>query len=68
MHYPDFLAELYSVDHAERIAPEWQRNLEHARAKPAHGFCNVGLAAFRGDRQGRQTDRPRPFRERLEFL
>jgi hypothetical protein len=65
---PDFLGKLHRVDDAERIAPERQRNLEHPGRHPAHRFRNVGLAAFRRDRQRGQTYRPGPFRECLKFL
>ena len=64
---PDFRRELHRVDHAVRIAPERQRNLEHARPHAVHGLGNIGLAALGRDRQGGKTNRPDPIRKRLEF-
>ena len=44
MNHPDFLGQLHGIDHAERIAPVRQRNLEHAD-QAVHGLGDVGLAA-----------------------
>ena len=68
MDHPNVLADLHGVDHPLRITPKWQGNLEHARSHAVHGLSNVGLAALCRDRQGGKTNRPRPFRKRLEFL
>jgi len=68
VHVPDFIGELHRLDHAERIAFKRQSNLEHARPYAMHWLGNVGLAAFGRDCQCGKTDRPSPFRERLEFL
>ena len=68
MDHPHIGAELHGVDHAERIAPERQRDLTYARTQPVHGLGDIGLSSFSGDRQASQADGPRSFRELLELL
>ena len=68
MNDPYVIANSNRVHHAERIALEQERNLEHPGAEPAHGLRNVGLPALGRDRQGGETDRPAPQGKRLEFL
>jgi hypothetical protein len=60
MDHPYVLGDLYGVNHAVRIAPKRQGNLENARSHAVHGLRNVGLAALCCDRQSGKTDRPRP--------
>jgi len=65
--HPHIVAYLHGVDRAKGIAPVLQRDLKDAAIDAFERLGDVGLAAFRGDRQRAQQGLLRFRRKRLEF-
>ena len=53
---PDFLSDLDSVDDAESITPEGERDLKDAGAETVYRFRDIRFAAVRCDGKGREKD------------
>ena len=68
MHYPEVGTDLYGINHAERIAPVRQRDLENPRAQALHRLGDIGFPAIGSDGEGRQADRCAPSRNEWNAL